>query len=467
MQVTKEPLESCQVALTIEVETDKVAGAVDKAYREYSKYVAVPGFRKGKAPMSFVRQRVPESDVRQRTAELLVEPAYEEALKQEAITPYAPPKLELVQLEFADKPFIFKAVVPLAPQVELGPYTGLTVEHKKYELAEEDVDKQVERMRERAADYPQVERPVAQGDLVVADVGAVVEARPEAAEPRGTMIEIGADNIPGFDEQIVGLSPGETKEFTLTYPNDYPDDVLAGETADFTVLVKEVRAKEVPALDDELAKKLTNGKTETLDGLKEILRTDMGKELAQSADREAEASLIDQIVNGSKIEFPPVLVESEVDNDARQLQAQIEKQNATFADYLQQTGQTQEQVLTNMQAAADKRIRIGLVLGEIAGKENLEINDADMDAAIAEQAEQRGTSPAAMRALLETNDGMTNLMNRAQTKKVLDFLRASAIMEERVVQAGAAIAEAEDQDDFADDETDEELEVAEPLEEAE
>jgi len=156
-----------------------------------------------------------------------------------------------------------------------------------------------------------------------------------------------------------------------------------------------------------------------------------------------------------------------VDNDARQLQAQIEKQNATFADYLQQTGQTQEQVLTNMQAAADKRIRIGLVLGEIAGKENLEINDADMDAAIAEQAEQRGTSPAAMRALLETNDGMTNLMNRAQTKKVLDFLRASAIMEERVVQAGAAIAEAEDQDDFADDETDEELEVAEPLEEAE
>ncbi len=467
MQVTKEPLEPCQVALTIEVETDKVAGAVDKAYREYAKYVAVPGFRKGKAPMSYVRQRVPESEVRQRTAELLVEPAYEEALKQEGITPYAPPKLELLQLEFADKPFIFKAVVPLAPQVELGQYTGLTVEYKKYELADEDVDKQIERMRERAADYPLVERPVAQGDLVVADVGAVVEARPEAAEPRGTMIEIGADNIPGFDEQIVGMTAGETKEFTLAYPEDYPDDVLAGETADFTVLVKEVRAKEVPALDDELAKKLTNGKAETLDALKETLRADMAKELANSADREAEASLIDQIVTGSKIEFPPVLVESEVDNDARQLQAQIERQNATFADYLQQTGQTQEQVLTNMQAAADKRIRIGLVLGEIAEKETLAIDNADIDAAIAEQAEQRSTTPAAMRALLEANDGLNNLQNRAQTKKVLDFLRASAIMEEKVVQAGAVIAEAEDEDELADDDIDEELEAAPQPEEVE
>ena len=134
MQVTKEPLDPCQVALTIEVETGKVAQAVDKAYREYSKYISVPGFRKGKAPLNFVKQRVPEADVRQRTAELLVEPAYAEALEQEAIEPFAQPKLELMQLEFAEKPFIFKAVIPLRPEVELGQYTGLTVEKNKYEL---------------------------------------------------------------------------------------------------------------------------------------------------------------------------------------------------------------------------------------------------------------------------------------------------------------------------------------------
>ena len=262
MQVTKEPLEPCQVALTIEVGPDKVVQAVDRAYREYAKYVTVPGFRKGKVPLNFVRQRVPESDVRQRAAELLVEPAYNEALKQEEVTPYAPPKLELVQLELTEKPFIFKAVVPLAPQVELGPYTGLEVERPKYVLTDEDVDRQIERMRERAADYPIAERPVQPGDLVIGDVAANVEARPEAAAPRPTMIEIGAEgNIPGFDDQLIGLSAGETTTFTLPYPEDYPEEDLAGQEAEFTVTVKEVRAKEVPPLDDELVKKITNGRS--------------------------------------------------------------------------------------------------------------------------------------------------------------------------------------------------------------
>ena len=266
MQVTKEPLEPCQVALTIEVEPDKVVRAVDKAYREYAKYVTVPGFRKGKAPMSFVRQRVPEADVRQRTAEILVEPAYNEALTQEDVQPYAPPKLELLQLDLTEKPFIFKAVVPLAPSVELGAYTGLEVERSKFLLSDEDVDAQIERMRERAADYPQVDRPVQTGDLVIGDVAALIEGRPDDAAPRPTMIEVGAEgNIPGFDGHLLGLSEGESATFTLTYPEDYPEEDLAGEEAEFTVSVKEVRAKEVPPLDDDLAKKITNGKFETLD----------------------------------------------------------------------------------------------------------------------------------------------------------------------------------------------------------
>lgn len=436
MQVTKEPLDPCQVALTIEVEQDKVGLAVDKAYREYAKYVAVPGFRKGKAPMNFVRQRIPEADVRQRTAEILVEPAYEEALQQEEITPYAAPKLELLQLDFAEKPFIFKAVVPLAPKVTLGEYKAIAVEHKTYELDDTDLDTQIEKMRERAADYPQAERPVAQGDLVIADVSAITEARPEAAEPRATMIEIGADNIPGFDEQIVGMSAGDTKTFTLTYPPDYPDDILAGETADFTIHVKEVRAKQVPALDDALASKLTNGKTPTLDAFKADLRADMQRELAASADRESEAAIVDKIVEASQIEFPPVLVEAEVDSDARQFQQQLEKQNVTFQDYLAQTGKTQQQVLDDMTAAANNRIRVGLVLGEVAEKENLALTPEDVDAAIAEDATRRGTSPAALRALLEANEGLVALQNRTQTKKVLDFLRAQAIMEEKVVKPG-------------------------------
>src|SRR5580704_6624912 len=170
MRVTKEPLDQCQVALTIEVEEDKVVHAVDRAYREYAKYVNVPGFRKGKAPLHFVRQRIPASDVRQRAAEILVEPAYAEALKEHDITPYAQPKLELIQLELESKPFIFKAVVPLPPKVELGTYKGLEVEKPVYEVPASVLEGEIERRRERAAEYPKVERPVQTGDLVIADV---------------------------------------------------------------------------------------------------------------------------------------------------------------------------------------------------------------------------------------------------------------------------------------------------------
>jgi len=455
MQVTKEPLDPCQVALTIEVETGKVAQAVDRAYREYSKYVSVPGFRKGKAPLNFVKQRVPETDVRQRTAELLVEPAYAEALEQEAIEPFAQPKLELMQLEFAEKPFIFKAIIPLRPEVELGPYTGLTVEKNKYELNDENVETQMQRMRERAAEYPVVERPVQMGDLVVAELSALVDIRPEAAEVRPTMIEIGADNIPGFDDNLVGMAKEEEKTFTLTYPDTYPDTELANEEAEFTVKINEIHEKQIPELNDDLAQKLSNGRFQTLGEFRSALQTDMEKSLVANADSEADSKLIDQIIAGSTIKYPPVLVEAEVDDEVKALLAQIERQGIELDDYLQQVGKTREQIVSEFTEGAKKRIEIGLLLGKVADAESLMLTESDVEAALAERAGEERTSPAAIRAMLESNNGMEALRNRAQAKKVLDFLRGSAIIEEKVVTANSSEADTDALDDAADDAVDE------------
>ena len=436
MQVTKEALDPCQVALTIEVEPGKVVVAVDRAYREYSKYVSVPGFRKGKAPMSFVRQRVPESDVRQRAAEILVEPAYADAIKQEDVIPFAQPKLELLQLDLTEKPFIFKAVVPLAPEVTLGEYKGLSVERRQYELTDENVETQLQKMRERAADYPKVERPVQMGDLVVADLSALTDLRPEAAEARPTMIEIGADNIPGFDEQVIGLNISDEKSFTLSYPSDYPDAELAGEEAEFTITVNEVHEKVVPELNDDLAKKLSNDRFETLDALRAEIKADLGKSVNASAESDTDSNLIDQIIAKSTIKFPPVLVEAEVEDDAKELLARLERQGIELEEYLEQVGQTREQIMANFASAAVKRIQIGLLLGKVAEQENLSLTDADLNAALAERAAQERTSPAAIRAVLESNGGLEGMANRAQAKKVLDFLRASAIIEEKHFPAG-------------------------------
>ena len=441
MQVTKEALDPCQVALTIEVEPDKVGQAFDRAYREYGKYVSVPGFRKGKAPLSFVKQRIPEADVRQRTAEMLVEPAYAGALEQEGIDPFALPKLELVQLDADGKPFIFKAVVPLRPEVELGTYTGLTVEKKKYTLTDANVDTQVDLMRQRAAEYPIAERPAQTGDLMVAELSALVDKRPEAAEPRPTMIEIGADNIPGFDEQLVGMNKGDEKTFALTYPADYPDAELAGEDVEFTIVINEVHEKKVPEMDDALASKLSNGRYETLTALKADLRADMEKSLAQNSDSDADGSLLDKIIENSTIKFPPVLVETEVDNDVRQLLERLERQSVTIDEYLERVGKTREQLVSEFTEAAEKRIQIGLVLGRVSETENLTLADGDLEAALAERAAQERTTPAAVRAMLEKNNGMEEMQNRAQAKKVLDFLRGSAIIEEKEVSADSEMEE--------------------------
>ena len=451
MQVTKEALDPCQVALTIEVEPDKVVQAFDRAYREYGKYVSVPGFRKGKAPLSFVKQRIPEADVRQRTAEMLVEPAYAGALEQEGIDPFALPKLELVQLDADGKPFIFKAVVPLRPEVELGTYTGLTVEKKKYTLTDANVDTQLDMMRQRAAEYPIAERPAQTGDLVVAELSALVDSRPEAAEPRPTMIEIGADNIPGFDEQLLGMNKGDEKTFALTYPETYPDTELAGQDVEFTIVVNELHEKKVPELDDALAAKLSSGRYETLTALKADLRADMEKSLTQSSESEADSSLLDQIIEGSTVKFPPILVETEVDDDVKQLLERLERQNVTIDEYLERIGKTREQIVSEFTEAAEKRIQIGLVLGKVSETETLTLSDADLDAALAERAVQERTTPAAVRAMLENSSGMDELRNRAQAKKVLDFLRGSAIIEEKEVSADSAMAE---DDDEADETTD-------------
>jgi trigger factor len=265
------------------------------------------------------------------------------------------------------------------------------------------------------------------------------------------MIEIGADNIPGFDEQLIGLTKGETKTFTLTYPEDYPDAELAGEEAEFTVSVNEIHEKQVPPLDDALAQKLSNDRFQTLDELRREMRVDMEKSLAASAESEADSRLVDQILANSTIKYPPVLVESEVEDDVKELMGRLERQGVTVEDYLEGIGKTRDQLVSEITGAAAKRIEVGLLLGKVSEVENLTLTEDDLNAALAERAGAERTSPAAVRAVLESNGGMDALRNRAQAKKVLDFLRSSAIIEEKVVSADSA---EEAQEDAADEAAD-------------
>ena len=438
MQVVKETLSPCQVSLQITVEPDKVAQAVDKAYREFSKYISVPGFRKGHAPLAFVKPRVPQEQLRERTVELLTEPAYREAVEQEKVVPFAAPQLELVSIETAapEQKFEFKALVPLAPKVELAEYKAISAERQKYEITDEAVDQRIDQMRERAAEYPVIaDRGAEMGDIIVGDLTITPEDSSEPGESRPTVINIGdAGNLPGLDAQLIGLKPGDDKAFRLQYPDDFPTAEVAGQVAGFFVKVNELHAKVLPALDDDFAKKYSG--EESLEAFKAQIKADLTKQMDDMAQSLVETKIIDTVVNASTIDFPEVLLQSEVEAEVKELLEDLKRRQVELPDYLARAGKTEGTLLEDFQNQAQLRIRRGLILGEIARAEGVKIEDADIDAEIAERAAKNRTSAESMRAYLDANNQMDGIARSVLTKKVLGFLTSSAIITDRVLQPG-------------------------------
>ena len=452
---SEEQISPCEVSLDIEVESAKVAEAVDKAYREFSKYVAVPGFRKGKAPLSFVKQRVPSDQVRERTAEILVQPAYQQAITEKALQPYARPRVELVKLETSPPDFVFefKAIVPLAPKVELGDYKGIEAERVTLVVDDEMIDRQIEEIRSRQADYPTVEGRASQmGDVIVGDlsitpkdddpeIGPDAEIVIEPDEFRPTAITLGdPGNVPGVDEQLTGLSVGDVKSFTLPFPADYPNDEVAGKNADFIIRVKELHARVLPELTDEFAQKA--GRVDTVDAWKAKLRSDFEQTYQNSAESMVESDLVDKLVERSTINYPSVLLDLELEDDIKTFNEELETRKITFQNYLADNGTTEEELLEKFKAQAERRLRRGLVLGELAQQEKLQLDEADVESEIEERAAKQRTSVQSMRAFIDSSGGMEAIRNGAYTKKLIGFLKSVSSITDKVLDPGKAIADA-------------------------
>lgn len=435
MQVTQEQIDPCKIALTISVEPDKVEVAKEKAFGQFARNLQIPGFRKGKVPAQLARSYVDEGRVKQRAMEMLVEPAYAEALGETNIEPFGQPELELVEMN-DDGPFVFKALVPLKPVVTLGPYKGLEIERRRLEVTDRDVERQIDELRRRHADYqPVTDRTAQMGDVAFADLTVEIEGQPEGelATPRSTAIEIGK-NIPDFDNGLVGMAVGETKTIEAIYPDDFPDESMRGKRATFTVTLKELRSQTLPELDDAFAEEQkAYPDAKTLDALKAAIRAGLERAADEMADSDLQGRLVGQIVSTSQISFPEVLLRAEMQQDAQRLQERLERENATLEQYLEAVGKTREQVESEMAAAADQRIRNSLTLSEIARAENITVDEADVDAELQRRAEQARVSVAAVRAFAEKNDGMDAIRNRALTEKVLGFLKGASTITEKVV----------------------------------
>jgi trigger factor len=444
VQVTTEQIDPCKIALTISVEPEKVQAAREKAFQQFARNIQLPGFRKGKVPPQMARTYVDQDRVKQRAAEMLVGPAYAEAVEETKVEPFGgiQPEMELVEMN-DDGPLVFKAFVPLRPVVTLGPYKGLTLERRKLEVTDADVERQIEEIRSRQAEYPQItDRSVERGDVILADVLAVIEGQetPENAEPRSTVVEVGR-NIEDFDNGLVGMNIGETKTIEALYPADFPDENLRDKRATFTVTLNEIRARILPEMSDEFVQKV-HPTAKTPDELRIAVRESLEKAAEEMADNDLEFRLVGQIVDSSQISFPDGLLRAEMQEDIRQLQERLKRDNVTIEQYIENTGRTAEQIEAEMSAAADRRIRNSLILSEVARTEEIGVEDADIDRVIAERAERARVSPAAVRAYAEKNDQMGSLRDQALTEKILTFLKNASHITERIVTGDELRAEA-------------------------
>ena len=378
MQVTAEQTDPCTVVLSIEVDEQQVSRAFDSAYRDFGRHANVPGFRPGKAPRALVERFVDNERVRRHALEKIVRDTYPKAIEEESLTPFRDPEIDAADLE-DKKPYTYKANVPLEPQVTLGAYTGLTVEKPIFNVTDEMVMQRIEGLRNERAKLDRVtDRGVEAGDMLIVENLIKVEGADEDETPvRRQLVQMG-QNVPGYDEAIMGMMPDEERTFELTYPEDYEEEAKRGKKATFTVSLKSISAKRLPDLDDDFAMQVAG--TETLDEFKELVKTRLEADAVRLSNEVAEQRLLEAILENSEVHFPEVLVRDEVRDKLQQLSYQLQNNRMPYEQFLAQNGVTAEQHQSQVYAESFEQIRVLLALREISIQEGLQASNEDVDA---------------------------------------------------------------------------------------
>jgi trigger factor len=422
--------------LVVEIDSDVVDQEIDKVARDYGKSARIPGFRPGKVPPKVVRQRF-RDQILHDVAHGLIPRAVDEALRERGVEPVDTPDIRDVVLE-EGQPLKFTATFDTVPPIDPGDYSTIRLTRASLSVNDTAVDQALEGLRERSARYEPVEdRSVEAGDsvlmdlvrtahgapgIVLTDADAPVEDHgPKSDNHQNVTVDIGATaNPPGFDEQLTGLAPGAQKTFDITYPADYAIAELAGTTVSYDVTVKAIRKRIVPELDDEFAKDL--GDFASLDALKARVREDLEHEAKHEADREIRAELMKQLATRVSFEVPQALLEREIDRRVEEFVRRLMEQQIDPM----KTNVNWEEFRERQQEAAAEAVRGALVLDEVARREQVAVATDEVEAEIARYAERTGRTPAAVRARLEKEGGISRLYAGLRRERAIDFLLSRA-----------------------------------------
>lgn len=425
MRVTKDKVENSQAFLTIEAEPAEVEESLEKAYHHLVKKANIPGFRKGKAPRSVLERHLGKDYLFDEALNQLFPVVYEKAIGEQELKAIAKPEVQVEKTE----PVIFKVTVPLMPTVELGDYHSVRIEHKPVEVTEEQIDTAIDNLRHQHATWEPVERGIEYEDLTTLDMQSNIDGKP-LIDRDGFQYQVFNDAkfpAPGFPEQLLGMKAGEEKEFKLTFPQDYSVETLQGKEASFKVKVSEVKKEVLPELNDDFARQV-DSKFDTMESLKKEIAERLKEQFEEKAREEYEDQTIDAVAATAKVEFPPVMVEVEIDRIVRDFMERNRMKAEDFEAYLQRIKKTPEEFHEEMHPVANKRVVNSLVLGKIMQQEKIEVSDSDIDAEIEQVAGRIKDEKDAdtLRKYLSNPESRESIRERLLTRKTIQFLVALA-----------------------------------------
>ncbi|AUD13663.1 MULTISPECIES: trigger factor [unclassified Planococcus (in: firmicutes)] len=410
--------------LTVEVPAEEVNGALDKAFKKVVKEINVPGFRKGKMPRQMFEKRFGVESLYQDALDFILPDAYANAVEEAGINPVDRPEIDIEKLE-KNEPLVFTAKVTVKPEVELGEYKGLEVSKEDTNVTDEEIEEQLKESQERMAELTVKEDgQVENGDTAVIDFEGFVDGEAfEGGAGNDYSLEIGSNSfIPGFEEQLIGAKTGEQKDVEVTFPEEYHAEELAGKSATFKVTVNEVKAKELPELNDEFAKELD----EEVDGL-DALRTKMKENLKAEKDNASETQMRDQLVQkaaeNATVEIPQAMIDSEIDRMMQDFEQRLSQQGMNKELYFQFSGQDEDALREQMKADAETRVRVSLTLEAIAKAENMEVTSEDIDKELEKMAGQFNMDAEQIKTAL---GGTEMLENDIRMQNTVEFLVENA-----------------------------------------
>ncbi len=430
MKANAERIEKNTVLLKIEVDAEQFSRAVDKVYRKLVKTVNVPGFRKGKTPKVIFERYVGKSTLHEEAMDAIVPSAYFKAVKETGIEPIDQPKIEIEQVE-EGKPVLLKATVQVKPEVKLGQYRGLEAVKPSIKITEARVKDELKRLQERHAQLLTLEEgTVEKGDIAVIDFLGKIDGTPfEGGEAKEYSLEIGSGSfIPGFEDQLIGVSAGETKDIEVAFPDDYHAEKLAGKKAVFTVTVREIKRKELSAIDDEFAKDVSE-----FDTLEE-LRKDITNKLKQADENNANYRIRHEVVNkavaNAEVDIPSTMIDSRVEEMVKDLEMRLLNQGVNLESYLNYTKGTLEELKASMYNEAEQDTRTNLVLEAISKLEDIQISDEELDEQINKMATYYRQEPEELRKTLESQRQLGFIKSEMIREKTLQLLVEHAVVHE-------------------------------------